>query len=276
MRLGLLAIALTISAVTAFPVRAQLYPAPVPPVMRPAPVAPGGALVAPVVREALPDVSANSGTASIAGGTAPGVTTGWGSGNATAIMMGSPQPRNANADGYCNDEVARTEMRARMREIDDRVALAREMYSPMPNGGFLETSCLGRLLNGGIGVLFSPPNLGNLQDRILQAVCNVATTQYNQARQMMIGQFTNALRQSGAGGLSGGGLPLGNIIPGVNLNSYAGGVNFGSSSQANVDTNVRDIFRAADGGFGVNNYFGRGSYGARPPVYGNSIYYRPY
>jgi hypothetical protein len=226
-----------------------------------------GALTAPVQRESLPDVSAPAGPSVVAApGAAQGApSTGWGSGSATANLLGSPEPRNANADGYCNDEVARAEMAAKMKEIDDRVALAKEIYSPMPAGGFFENSCLGRLF--GMDVLFSPPDFRRLQDSVIQAVCNVALRYASQARQEGYAQFTNALRQNG---VSGGGLPLGNIIPGVNLNSYAGGVNFGQSGTRGVQTNIRDVMSRAEGGFGASDYFNGGGYG-RSNSWGNSL-----
>ena len=225
------------------------------------------ALTTPVQRESLPNISAPSGpSVVVAPGSDQGApSTGWGSGSATANLLGSPEPRNANADGYCNDEVAKAEMAARMKEIDDRVALAKEMYSPMPVGGFLENSCFGRLF--GMDVLFSPPDFRRLQDSIIQAVCNVALRYGSQVRQEGYAQFTNALRQNGVGG---GGLPLGNIIPGVNLNSYAGGVNFGQSGTAGVQTNLKEMMLRAEGGFGASSYFNGGGYG-RSNAWGNSI-----
>jgi len=226
-----------------------------------------GALTAPVQQESLPNISAPSGPSVVVapGGDQGAPSTGWGSGSATANLLGTPEPRNANADGYCNDEVARAEMAVKMKEIDDRVALAKEIYSPMPAGGFFENSCLGRLF--GMDVLFSPPDFRRLQDSVIQAVCNVALRYASQARQEGYAQFTNALRQNG---VSGGGLPLGNIIPGVNLNSYAGGVNFGHSGRSGVQTNIGDLMQRAEGGFGASDYFNRGGYG-RSNAWGNSL-----
>jgi hypothetical protein len=226
------------------------------------------ALTTPVQREPLPNISAPSGpSVVVAPGGDPGApSTGWGSGSATSNLLGNPEPRNANADGYCNDEVAKAEMAARMKEIDDRVALAKEMYSPTPAGGFWENSCLGRLF--GMDVLFAPPDFRRLQDNIIQAVCNVALRYASQARQEGYAQFTNSLRQNGVGG---GGLPLGNIIPGVNLNSHAGGVNFGQSGSPGVRTNLRGLVERADGGFGAREYFTGGAYGTTN-TWGSSLF----
>ena len=190
----------------------------------------------------------------------------WGSGSATAAATGTAEARATNANGYCDDQVAQEQATARAKDISDRTLLARELYSDMPNGGFFEAGCLSNLLNSGINILFQPPNFAALRDRLINAACSRAQSYVAQGRQMLIQRATSMI--SGSTGQ----LPLGNIIPGVNLGSLGAGVSFQPAGSGGLSTNVGDVFARANGGFGVQDYLNGRSGGSSTTRVGNGFF----
>ncbi len=189
----------------------------------------------------------------------------WGTGSATAAL-GSGS-RTANDNGYCDDQIAQAQAVARQQEIEDRTLLARELYSDMPSGGFFGAACMSNLFSQGLSILFQPPNFAALRDQLLNAACNAVSSYVSQARQATIGRATSMISNT-----ANGSLPLGNIIPGVNLGSLGGGVDFGGNYGGGVQSNMYDVIRQADGGYGVQDYLsGRRTTGYRV---GNSVFVR--
>lgn len=191
---------------------------------------------------------------------------GWGTGAATASLGSSS--RTTHDNGYCDDQIAQAQAIARQQEIEDRTLMARELYSDMPSGGYYGASCMGNLFGGGLSILFQPPNFAALRDQLLNAACNAVSGYISQARQATLGRATSMIQST-----TNGSLPLGNIIPGVNLGSLGGGVDIGSSyGGGGMQSNMYDVVRQADGGFGVQDYLaGRRTTGYRV---GNSIFGR--
>lgn len=164
----------------------------------------------------------------------------WGSGAATATAAGMGDDKD------CDDEVARRQDMLRMQVVDDAVELAKANYeSPLAGlGGFARGSCLDRLLNPGLDGMFSPPNLADILAMLEGFICNQAS--------QMLAQATQPLTQSVYRSL-----PVGEIIPGVNLGSLSGGVGVrvnqggGAYSGSYVNTNLSQVWARGQTGYGA-------------------------
>lgn len=122
----------------------------------------------------------------------------WGQGNAAATT------------GDCDSAIQTRQDAMSRATADSYTALASSAYTAMPSGGFTTSSCLDNLLNNGLNVLFSPPNLDSILSSISNGVCSYATS--------LIQSAASTLSQSVSSSL-----PVGDIVPGVNLGSLSGG-----------------------------------------------------
>lgn len=171
----------------------------------------------------------------------------WGSGTATAAAAGSPEGKD------CDDEVARRQDMLREQKINDAVELAKSNYeNPMASiGGFAKGSCLDRLMNPSLDGMFSPPNLSAILAMLEGFVCSQASNLMAQAT----APLNRAIYQS---------LPIGEVIPGVNLGSLSGGmgvrVNQGGAAGRGsyVNTNLSQVWSRGQTGFGA--------YGGQTPM----------
>lgn len=166
----------------------------------------------------------------------------WGQGNA------------APATGDCNPAVqARQDAQARAI-VDSYAALASASYTPMPAGGFAASSCLNRLMSSDINILFNPPSLSSILQTLENGVCQFATS--------LVTGAVSSLSQNVSGSL-----PLGDLIPGVNLGGLAGGVSFNPQVGTNTSGNPINI----NGNSGVSGNLA-GYWGSAPSPansYGN-------
>lgn len=122
---------------------------------------------------------------------------------------------------------------------------------------FAGASCLDRLLNSSLDIIFTPPTMGDLLGTLTQIACRMATQLFT--------EVTAPLNQSVYEAFSTGG-----IIPGMNLGSITGGANMriNPGGQANGGIiNMRNGGSTAwysSGGLNGGSYgsmFGPGGYG---------------
>ena len=157
--------------------------------------------------------------------------------------------------------------------VDSFSSLARQMYPDMPPGGFTGMSCLDRLLSSSLNILFSPPSLGDILAMIVNGLCQFATS----FAQQEVSSLSQSISAS---------VPLGQVIPGVNLGSLGFGATMsptigGGSGSGLVNVNGSGLSSGSYGGglvsvggssssqywggaYGTQQYgsmFGPGSYG---------------
>lgn len=138
----------------------------------------------------------------------------WGQGSAAAVT------------GDCDAAIQARQDALSRATVNAYTALAESSYTPMPAGGFSGISCLDNLLNSGISGIFNPPDLSSILSGIEDGICNFATSLVRNA----VAPLSTSLSS---------GLPLGQIVPGVDLGSLDGGFQIspsigGSSSLVNV------------------------------------------
>lgn len=164
----------------------------------------------------------------------------WGSGTATATAA------SAGEGNDCDEEVSRRQDQLREQVVNDAVELAKANYeSPLSGlGGFAQGSCLDRLLNPSLDGIFSPPNLSAILSMLEGFICSRASSMLAEATQPLSRSLQAAL-------------PIGEVIPGVNLGSLSGGigvrVNQGGSARTGsyVNTNLSQTWARGQTGFGA-------------------------
>lgn len=167
----------------------------------------------------------------------------WGQGTAAATT------------GDCDPAIARHQDQLTRSAIDAATLLAAGSYNSMPSGGFYGMSCLDRLLSNGLNSIFEPPNLDSILAGIVNGICSFASNEV----------------QSVTGNMLSGGnyssLPIGQIIPGVNLGSLNGGL------QVQPTTGASGGFISVNGGSPVSGNLA-GYWGGQPyavPGYGSLL-----
>lgn len=143
------------------------------------------------------------------------------SGEASALQM----------ESGCAIEVATMEEESRREYITGMGVLADVNSSRRPQS-FAELSCLERLMNSVMDVFFEPPGLPDLLGALENFICDKANEVFNEVSGHMAHSFDESL-------------PIGEIVPGVNLGSMRGSMRVrvrqgaGGSSQ---DVNLSEIF----------------------------------
>jgi hypothetical protein len=222
--------------------------------------------------------AAASGTSSGAG------STGGSTGSSGSVAAGVT---SAGPGIYCNPSIATMQISNGAAAVNDWVALAGQPstgYTTLNGGGVLsaaglgsgssslfggssfgQLSCLQRLLNSGLNIVFAPPSLDSLLNALEQAVCNEVNSLFQQVTQPITSAMYNATSGlSGGGGLSNIG---GGFLPGFNLGSMGGGLNVGTGgSGLNVGISAlqgnTSWFSTNNTGSQVTGYgslFGRGN-----------------
>jgi hypothetical protein len=130
--------------------------------------------------------------------------------SSVSALTGSGNP----STGDCDPAVYQMQSNLVKQLVDDRTAYAYGNYSTLPAGqGFGTLSCIENLFNGSLDIIFNPPSLAQLLNMLINVACNKLMTQITQIESM-----------SGIGKALGGSLPIGQIIPGVNMGSLNGGI----------------------------------------------------
>jgi hypothetical protein len=158
-------------------------------------------------------------------------------------------PQQSGAD--CSPSVRQQQQAMQVAQIDGSKAVANQFYDILPPGSFSQMSCLDRML-GGLNIIFNPPNLEDLLKMLADKVCNMAM------QQVMKDIAPLSQRLNGA-------LPLGQVIPGLNLGSLGMGASvspsFGNANGSLVNTNINSVLRQPFG-FSQQQFpglFGNGS-----------------
>lgn len=184
----------------------------------------------------------------------------------TSTLYGPPLPPGyaaAASGGYwgagqkgsgdCDPTVAKHQDTLRRSAISDWQTLASRTYSTLPSTGFTGISCIDSLLNSSLNI-FGNSSLDDLLAKIEQGVCNALGSVVAMGANMLMSPVNQALN---------GALPIGQIIPGVDLGSLSsgvlmspniggaatpGGLSFGVSGNASGSpVNVRELFDPATG-----------------------------
>jgi hypothetical protein len=161
---------------------------------------------------------------------------GWGSGTMSASLASGA---GGNAGQSCDPKVAEVEHKVKMDNVDGLTKLAQSNYTYLPPEGFTGLGCLDRLLRPGINLMFAPPSLPDLLNRLASGVCNIAQQKF----QSLMRPLNESMSKS---------LPVGEVIPGVNLGSLGGMVSVSSATNANglIQTNAG----SAINGFNQNGF----------------------
>ena len=148
---------------------------------------------------------------------------------------------------YCNPEVAQMLVQSGTAYVNQQMAIATNPntgftmlggasiadFAGLGSGssslgasnGFRGLSCLDNLLNGGLNIIFEPPNLSAILSQLAGALCTKASSlmaQLVQPLQSGIGQTAN----------------LGGFMPGLGLGSLLGGVNVQQSSTPGISFGI--------------------------------------
>lgn len=172
---------------------------------------------------------------------------------------------SAPTTGDCDTGIQRHQDETARLIVDNYQALAYDQYEPMPTGGFSGVSCLDRLLNSSLDILFTSPSFDGLLSSIVNNLCSFATS--------MVRNAASSLSQSAMSSL-----PLGELVPGVNLGRLTGGgmirPNIGGSSSGgplNIMTRTSgQVGNLAGYWGGGNNRYSAGTYGA---LFGEGDYF---
>lgn len=144
---------------------------------------------------------------------------------------GGGSGRAANNDGDCLPAVAEMQDNYRNDVMNARLEVAKASRPFLQDGeGFNKLSCLDNLLNGGLDVVFAPPSLSQLLGMLQNAICSQANQMFSKAT----APLNDSLQAS---------LPIGEVLPGVNLGSISGGLNVRARSGNGglVTTNATSI-----------------------------------
>jgi hypothetical protein len=85
---------------------------------------------------------------------------------------------------------------------------------------FMQMSCIDRLFNGGLNIIFQPPNLGNILRMLEQAICAKANQMFATLMRPITQTLGQVTSMGGTNMLGGGG-----FFPGLSLSSLGGGIN---------------------------------------------------
>ena len=159
-----------------------------------------------------------------------------------------------SGSGDCSPTVQQQQQANQIAQIDGATAIAKQFYDVLPPGSFNKLSCLDNLFNsGGLNLIFNPPSLTQVINMLKQAVCNVVNAEVQKVMQPL----SQMLSSSGS-------LPLGQVIPGLNLGSLGMGISvspsFGNSNGSLINTNINSVLSRP---FGFNP-------AASPSLFGNS------
>jgi hypothetical protein len=106
---------------------------------------------------------------------------------------------------------------------------------------FMHMSCIDRMLNGGLNMIFTPPNLSSILAMLEQAVCQKATQMFSQLMQPVtqsLSQVTSMGGKSFGGGGFFPGLSLASLGGGINTNAGGGGMSVGIAGVGQAGTNA--------------------------------------
>ena len=131
---------------------------------------------------------------------------------------------SAETRGDCLAAVQQQQDQIFRQHVDDGVTQAEGNYQKKAQS-FGDLSCLDNILNSGADIFFSPPSLGDIVNKMKSAACNTVDTEYNKAT-AAIGSGTNA------------NLPIGQVIPGVNLGSIGGGFSLQPGESSTLSQNI--------------------------------------
>ncbi len=156
----------------------------------------------------------------------------------------------APTTGDCDPGVQQHEDALARQATDAYTQLASSLYTPMPASGFDGVSCLGNLMSGNLNLIFNPPSISSILSSLMNGVCSYVT---NLATEQI-----SSITQS-VSGLAGSQLPIGDIIPGVNLGSDIGGVSMQPSGSGGFSVNGAPVTGNLAGFWGdttptVNSY----------------------
>lgn len=183
---------------------------------------------------------------------------------------------------YCNPDVKTMMVRSSEAYVNSVTALATNKgtgFSTLGGGSVLDfaglgssggpgafgsgnsfrgLSCLDNLLNGGMNVIFEPPNLSSILGMLEQAICTKASS--------LMAEVTQPIEQSllgstGAMSSMGGffpGLGLGSMLGGVNVAPGGSGVNVGVGSGGN---STGFSLGSISNGYADTSWYGKGSVG---------------
>lgn len=165
----------------------------------------------------------------------------WGAGSAAATT------------GDCDPGVQRHQDQLTRAGIDNYTALAGNLYTPMPEGGFSGMSCLDRLMNSGINGIFNIPSIEDILNQIANGLCAYGMN--------LVQQTMSSLSQSVSQSI-----PLGEVIPGVNLGSIGGGFSV-APTMYNSSGNLVNVSANGSGVRQVQNLAGR--WGGTPYAVGS-------
>lgn len=130
----------------------------------------------------------------------------------------------AETRGDCLEAVKKQQEDIYRQYVDDSVQHATSIYEKK-SSSFGELSCLDNIMNSGADIFFSPPSLGDIVGKMKAAACGAVDAEFNNVKSA-IGSGTNAS------------LPIGDLIPGVNLGSIGGGFSLSQSAPNTVNSNI--------------------------------------
>ena len=92
-------------------------------------------------------------------------------------------------------------------------------------GSYAQASCLSRLTNSGLNIVFAPPSIGNILSTLVQAACNEANALFSQVTAPISQSVYQAFSMNG-------------LVPGLNLGSIGGTANISVGSGGSGLINV--------------------------------------
>lgn len=131
---------------------------------------------------------------------------------------------DAETRGDCLAAVQQQEDQIFRQHVDDSVSQAADNYQKKTQS-FGDLSCLDNILNSGADIFFSPPSLGDIVNKMKSAACNTVDTEYNKAT-AALGSGANA------------NLPIGQVLPGVDLGSIGGGFSLQPGQSGALSQNI--------------------------------------
>jgi hypothetical protein len=134
---------------------------------------------------------------------------------------------SAPTSGDCDPAVQTQQDQAARTAMSNYANLASNLYKPMASN-FETSSCLNNLMNSGINIIFNPPSIDSILSGILNGLCQYAKGLVQQ----QLGSLTSSLS---------GSIPMGSIIPGVNLGGLNSGFSIGSGGSGGISVNGQPV-----------------------------------
>lgn len=110
-------------------------------------------------------------------------------------------------------------------------------------GTFGQASCLDRLTNSGVNIIFGPPSLGDILGTLEQAACNMATQLFTQITAPLDQSVNQAFDMNG-------------LVPGLSLGSL------GASASISVGSSGTNVYSPDTGWYGTSTSSAATSYGS--------------